>query len=76
MPPGGWEQPVAQPYAWAGAPLSGWWRRVGAYLLDSIFTGIVSWVGLGLLIGGSEAIGVILFLVGLVVAFFSANIPR
>jgi uncharacterized RDD family membrane protein YckC len=69
VPPGGWEQPVAQQYAWAGAPLSGWWRRVGAYLLDSIFTAIVSWVGLALLIGGSEVIGAILFLFGLVVAF-------
>ena len=64
MPPGGWEHPIAQPHAWAGTPLSGWWRRVGAYLLDSIFTSIVSWVGLGLLFGGSEAIVVILFLPG------------
>jgi uncharacterized RDD family membrane protein YckC len=69
-PPGGWEQPIAQQPGWVGAPLAGWWSRAGAYLLDSIFTGIVSWVGLGLLIGGSEVIGVILFLVGLVVAFF------
>jgi uncharacterized RDD family membrane protein YckC len=69
-PPGGWEQPIPERYAWAGAPLSGWWPRVGAYLLDSIFTSIVSWVGLGLLIGGSEVIGVILFFVGFVVAFF------
>ena len=70
VPPGGWEQPIGQaPHVFAGAELSGWWRRVGAYVLDSIFTSIVSWVGLGLLIGGSEAIGVILFLVGLVVAF-------
>jgi uncharacterized RDD family membrane protein YckC len=70
VPPGGWEQPVGQaPHVFAGAELSGWWRRVGAYLLDSIFTSIVSWVGLGLLLAGSEAIGVILFLVGLVVAF-------
>ena len=70
VPPGGWEQPIGQaPQVFAGAELSGWWRRVGAYLLDSIFTFIVSWVGLGLLFAGSEAIGVILFLVGLVVAF-------
>jgi uncharacterized RDD family membrane protein YckC len=69
-PPGGWQQPIGQaPHVFAGAELSGWWRRVGAYLLDSIFTAIVSWVGLGLLFAGSEAIGVILFLVGLVVAF-------
>jgi uncharacterized RDD family membrane protein YckC len=68
-PPGGWQQPIGQaPQVFAGAELSGWWRRVGAYLLDSIFTAIVSWVGLGLVFAGSEAIGVILFLVGLVVA--------
>jgi uncharacterized RDD family membrane protein YckC len=54
---------------WAGAPLSGWWRRVGAYLLDAIFTAIVSWIGLGLLFGGSEVIGAILFVAGFVVAF-------
>lgn len=71
VPPGGWEQPVGtQPQVWAGTPLSGWWSRVGAYILDAIFTAIVSWVGLGLLLGGSEAIGVILFVAGLVVAFF------
>jgi uncharacterized RDD family membrane protein YckC len=70
VPPGGWQQPITQPgQAFAGAELSGWWRRVGAYVLDSIFTGIVSWVGLGLLFGGSEAIGAILFFVGFVVAF-------
>jgi uncharacterized RDD family membrane protein YckC len=69
-PPGGWQQPIGQaPQVFAGAELSGWWRRVGAYVLDSIFTAIVSWVGLGLVFAGSEAIGVILFLVGLVVAF-------
>jgi uncharacterized RDD family membrane protein YckC len=69
-PPGGWEQPIAQQPGWVGTPLAGWWSRAGAYLLDSIFTGIVSWVGLGLLFGGSEVLGVILFLIGLVVAFF------
>jgi uncharacterized RDD family membrane protein YckC len=70
VPPGGWEQPVgAQAQEWAGAPLSGWWRRVGAYVLDAIFTAIVSWIGLGLLFGGSEVIGVILFVAGFVVAF-------
>lgn len=70
VPPGGWDQPIGQaPHIFAGAELSGWWRRVGAYLLDSIFTAIVSWVGLGLLFAGTEALGLVLFLVGLVVAF-------
>jgi uncharacterized RDD family membrane protein YckC len=43
---------------------------VGAYILDSIFTSIISWVGVGLIYGGSEALGVFLMLAGLVVAFF------
>jgi uncharacterized RDD family membrane protein YckC len=71
VPPGGWEQPVAtRPDAWADAPLSGWWRRVGAYILDAIFTALVSWVGVTLIYAGSEAAGVILVLAGIVVAFF------
>jgi uncharacterized RDD family membrane protein YckC len=52
-----------------GRELSGWWSRVGAYLLDAIFTSIVSWVGVGLIYGGSEVLGVILVLAGIVVAF-------
>jgi uncharacterized RDD family membrane protein YckC len=71
VPPGGWEQPVGvQPQQWAGAPLSGWWRRVGAYLLDGIFTAIVIWVGAALIVAGSEGVGVLLVLIGLAVAFF------
>jgi uncharacterized RDD family membrane protein YckC len=70
-PPGGWQQPVAaQPQAWVGAPLAGWWSRVGAYILDAIFTAIVSWVGVALIYAGSEVAGVLLVLAGLVVAFF------
>jgi uncharacterized RDD family membrane protein YckC len=52
-----------------GRELSSWWSRVGAYLLDAIFTSIVSWVGVGLIYGGSEVLGVILVLAGIVVAF-------
>jgi uncharacterized RDD family membrane protein YckC len=71
VPPGGWQEPLAaQGPAWAGAPLSGWWRRVGAYILDGIFTALLIWLGSGLIVAGSEAAGVILFFVGLVVAFF------
>lgn len=37
VPPGGWQQPLAQqPHAFAGAPLSGWWRRVGAAVIDGL----------------------------------------
>ena len=58
-----------QPQQWAGAELSGWWRRVGAYLLDGIFTSIVIWVGAGLIVAGSEGVGVLLVLIGLAVGF-------
>jgi uncharacterized RDD family membrane protein YckC len=69
VPPGGWEQPVGQPQ-WAGAELSGWWRRVGAYILDAIFTAILTWVGYGLVLAGSTGVGVTLIGIGVVVAFF------
>jgi uncharacterized RDD family membrane protein YckC len=70
VPPGGWEQPLAVQAQWAGAELSGWWRRVGAYILDGIFTAIISWVGWILIAAGSTGIGVTLLAVGAVVAFF------
>lgn len=70
VPPGGWEQPVAAQPQWAGAELSGWWRRVGAYILDGIFTAIISWVGWILIAAGSTGIGITLLGVGIVVAFF------
>ena len=37
MPPGGWQSPMPQQGAgWAGRPLSGWWPRVGAQILDGL----------------------------------------
>jgi uncharacterized RDD family membrane protein YckC len=70
VPPGGWEQPVGEQPRWAGAELSGWWRRVGAYILDAIFTAILTWVGYGLVLAGSTGVGVTLIVIGVVVAFF------
>jgi uncharacterized RDD family membrane protein YckC len=70
-PPGGWQQPVAaQSRAWVGAPLAPWWSRVAAYILDAIFTAIVSWVGVALIFAGIEVAGALLVLAGVVVAFF------
>ena len=40
-PPGGWQQEVATQQEWSGRPLSGWWRRVGAYILDGLITSLV-----------------------------------
>ncbi len=68
-PPGGWQQEVAT-QEWSGRPLSGWWRRVGAYLLDGIITSLVIYAGVGLIVAGSEVVGAIVVLVGLVIAFF------
>ena len=67
MPPGGWQQPVAQTYAWAGAPLSGWWRRVGAQLIDGLILAIPALV-LGGLVGGAFAISNGLGIAAIVVA--------
>ena len=69
-PPGGWQQEVATQQEWSGRPLSGWWRRVGAYLLDGLITSLVIYAGVDLIVAGSEVVGGILVLVGLVLAFF------
>jgi uncharacterized RDD family membrane protein YckC len=34
VPPGGWEQPIAQAPGWHGRPLASWGSRLGAYLID------------------------------------------
>jgi uncharacterized RDD family membrane protein YckC len=69
-PPGGWQQEVAAQQQWAGRPLSGWWRRVGAYIIDAIIGQLVLNIGVGLIVGGSEVVGAIIVVVGLVIAFF------
>ena len=70
-PPGGWQQQEVAPYHEpAGRPLSGWWRRVGAYLIDWLLISILLSLGWYLLFTGSELIGGILAFIGLVLAFF------
>jgi len=34
VPPGGWQQPIAQHSGWSGQPLASWGSRVGATLID------------------------------------------
>ena len=69
-PPGGWQQEVATQEEWTGPPLSGWWPRVGAYLLDGLVMSILITAGWLLVATGSEVVGGILALAGLLLAFF------
>jgi len=34
VPPGGWQQPIAQQPGWSGQPLASWGSRFGATLID------------------------------------------
>ena len=54
---------------WAGRPLSGWWRRVGAYLIDGLIIQVLLGLGSVFIVTGSEVVGGILALIGLVLAF-------
>lgn len=70
MPPGGWNQPIAQPVPFAGRYAS-WWSRVGAAIIDSIIItvpailiGVVIFGGAGAAAVGDETAGVIAFIIG------------
>ena len=43
---------------------------MGAYILDGLITSLVIYAGVGLIAAGSEVVGAIVVLVGLVIAFF------
>ena len=69
VPAGGWQQSPALPYPWAGAPLSGWWSRVAAAILDALilFALVAALVALVVVVAlGSDVAGVV---VG-ILAFF------
>jgi uncharacterized RDD family membrane protein YckC len=69
-PPGGYVAPAPpMRQAWTGAPLSGWWPRVGAQIIDSILALLLFWIGWGLLLAGKTVIGLVLMFLGLIVAF-------
>ena len=36
VPPGGWQQPIAQEPGWSGQPLASWGIRLGAYVIDGL----------------------------------------
>jgi uncharacterized RDD family membrane protein YckC len=71
-PPGAPAAPAgyAQVQEWTGPPLSGWWRRVGAYLIDGLIISILINLGWVLIVTGSEVLGGILAFIGLLLAFF------
>src|SRR6476620_4023333 len=77
VPPGGWEQPIAQQApGWHGRPLASWGSRLAAYLIDGLIL-LVPVVGLTVIIvavatgsGTAAWVTAILgFLAYLVVAF-------
>jgi uncharacterized RDD family membrane protein YckC len=77
VPPGGWEQPIAQPApAWHGRQLASWGSRLAAYLVDGLIL-LVPVIALTVIIvavatgsgTGAWVTGIIGFLAYLVVAF-------
>ena len=72
MPPGGWQSPVPQQGGWIGAPLSGWWARVGAALLDGLILAIPAIVLsalIGALLTGDDTDAIVTAIIGFF-AFF------
>jgi uncharacterized RDD family membrane protein YckC len=73
MPPGGWQTPMQQ-QGWVGAPLSGWWSRVGATLLDGLILLIPVVVLAVIIIGiaaGSEAGAIVSAILGFLAWFIA-----
>jgi uncharacterized RDD family membrane protein YckC len=81
VPPGGWEQPIAQAQGWAGQPLAGWGARFGAFLIDALVL-LVPAVVLTLIVvaiaagsdTGAIVTGILGFVAYLVVAFIYAPV--
>src|SRR4051812_28855245 len=80
VPPGGWQQPIAQPGAgWHGRPLASWGSRVGAALIDWLIllapVILLTVIVIGIAAGsdtGAVVTGLLGFLAYLVVAFVYA----
>jgi uncharacterized RDD family membrane protein YckC len=77
VPPGGWEQPIAQQApGWHGRPLASWGSRLAAYLVDGLIL-LVPVIALTVIIvavatgsdTGAWVTGILGFLAYLVVAF-------
>jgi uncharacterized RDD family membrane protein YckC len=80
VPPGGWQQPIAQPPGgWHGRPLASWGSRVGATLIDFVILLVpvilLTVIVIGIAAGsdaGAAITGLLGFLAYLVVAFLYA----
>ncbi len=81
VPPGGWQQPLPDAPGWAGAQLSGWWRRVGAAVVDALILTIPSLIIIALVVAvaagsdvGAAVTAIVTVLAYIVVALFYAPI--
>jgi uncharacterized RDD family membrane protein YckC len=76
VPPGGWQQPIAQHPGWSGQPLASWGSRLGAYLIDGLilFIPVIVLVIIVVVVAtGSDAGGIvtgIVFTLAYLVALF------
>jgi uncharacterized RDD family membrane protein YckC len=81
VPPGGWQQPIAQQPGWTGQPLASWGSRLGAYLIDALIL-IVPIVVLTIIVvaiaagsdTGAVVTGILGFLAYLAIAFVYAPV--
>jgi uncharacterized RDD family membrane protein YckC len=67
VPPGGWEQPIAQPQGWRGRPLASWGNRLGAYLIDGLILlvpVVVLTVVVAAIAAGSDTGAIVTFILG------------
>jgi uncharacterized RDD family membrane protein YckC len=60
---------ASRPSPSADVDLAGWWRRVGAYLLDVVILGIALVIVIAVAFAINRALGVLVLVVGLVVYF-------
>lgn len=74
VPPGGWQTPATQQQQWVGAPLAGWWSRVGATVLDGLILLIPVIVLVVIIVGvaaGSEAGAIVTAIIGFLSYFIA-----
>lgn len=81
MPPGGWQQPIAQAPGWSGQPLAGWGTRLAAYVIDILIllvpAGLLTVLVVAIAAGsdtGAAVTGIVGFLAYLVAAFVYAPV--